>query len=142
DSAGVLTITGGKLTTYREMAEDAVDLAMSAVGGHGRCRTRELALVGAGTPQRLAGLDADPWLVARYGTEAERVVAEGGSDGLQRVVPGLPVTVAELRYAVRHELALTVDDLLDRRTRIGLIPDDRAAALPVAERVLAELTPA
>jgi len=142
DSADVQTITGGKLTTYREMAQDVVDLVMSDLGTGGRCRTRQLPLIGAAPYERLARVDAPPWLVARYGTEAERVVIEGGSDGDERVVPGLPVRVAELRYAVRHELALTVDDLLDRRTRIGLVPDDRAAALPVAERVLAELTPA
>lgn len=139
DSAGVLTITGGKLTTYRAMAEEVVDLVTSALGAPARCRTRRLPLVGAAGRERLAAIDAAPWLVARYGTEAERVVAEGGPYGAERVAPGLPVTVAELRYAVRHELALTVDDLLDRRTRIGLVPHDRFAALPVAEQVLAEL---
>ncbi len=138
-SAGVITITGGKLTTYREMAEDAVDLAMAGMGAYARCRTRQLPLIGAAAPACLAGIDATPWLLARYGTEAERVAAEGGPDGHERVVPGLPVTVAELRYAVRHELALGVDDLLDRRTRIGLVPRDRAQALPIAQQVLAEL---
>jgi len=136
---GVITITGGKLTTYREMAEDAVDLVMTELGVQSRCRTRQLPLIGAATQDRLAAVDAAPWLVARYGTEARRVAAEGGPDGQEAVVRGLPVTVAELRYAARHELALGVDDLLDRRTRIGLVPNDRAAALSVAERVLAEL---
>ena len=140
DRAGVLTITGGKLTTYRAMAEETVDIVMSILGQEAACRTRRLPLVGAATPQRLAGLDADPWLVARYGTEAETVAVEGGPDGAERVVSHLPVTVAEFRYAVRHELALGVEDLLDRRTRIGLVPEDRAAALPVAEQVLAELS--
>ncbi|MDQ3055396.1 MAG: glycerol-3-phosphate dehydrogenase/oxidase [Actinomycetota bacterium] len=139
DSAGVLTITGGKLTTYRAMAEEVVDQVTSALGSPARCRTRRLPLVGAAGRERLAAIDAAPWLVARHGTEAERVVAEGGPYGAERVAPGLPVTVAELRYAVRHELALTVDDLLDRRTRIGLVPHDRSAALPVAEQVLADL---
>ncbi len=140
DSAGVLTITGGKLTTYRAMAEEAVDLVVAQLGMHARCRTRGLPLIGAAAPDRLGALDAAPWLVARYGTEAERVAAEGGLDGRQPVVPGLPVTIAELRYAVRHELALTVDDLLDRRTRIGLVPRDRSAALPVAAQVLDEVS--
>lgn len=138
----VLTIIGGKLTTYRAMAEQAVDLVMSDLGAVGRCRTRRLPLLGAATPARLAAVGADPWLVARYGTEAETVAAEGGPDGRERVVPDLPVTVAELRYAVRHELAMGVDDLLDRRTRIGLVPQDRAVALPIAEQVLAALNPA
>lgn len=141
-ATGVLTVTGGKLTTYRAMAEEVVDLVMSDLGVAGRCRTRRLPLVGAARPDRLATVVADRWLVARYGTEAETVAAEGGPDGAEHVVPGLPVTVAELRYAVRHELALTVEDLLDRRTRIGLVPRDRAVALPVAEQVLADLSPA
>ncbi len=140
-SDGVITITGGKLTTYREMSEEAVDLVMAQFGVPGRCRTRQLPLIGAAAPERLAQIDASPWLTARYGTEAERVVTEGGLDGAERVVPGLPVTLAELRYAVRHELVLGVDDLLDRRTRIGLVPSDRAAAVAVAEQVLAELNP-
>jgi glycerol-3-phosphate dehydrogenase len=73
-------------------------------------------------------------LVARYGTEAPVVEALGS--GL--VVAGRPETVGELRFAVRHEGARTVGDLLDRRTRIGLVPDDRVRALAVAEEVLAE----
>ena len=58
--------------------------------------------------------------------------------GPGRVVAGRPETVGELRFAVRHEGARTVADLLDRRTRIGLVPADRARAVPVAEQVLAE----
>jgi len=140
DSSGVLTITGGKLTTYRAMAEEAVDVVMASLGRTAACRTRRLPLAGAAAPQRLAGVAADSWLVARYGIEAETVVAQGGPDGAERVLPHLPVTVAELRYAVRHELALGVEDLLDRRTRIGLVPKDRAAALTIAGQVLAEFS--
>ncbi|MDQ4037414.1 MAG: glycerol-3-phosphate dehydrogenase/oxidase, partial [Actinomycetota bacterium] len=87
DASGVLTITGGKLTTYRAMAEEAVDRVLSILGRTAACRTRQLPLVGAATPQRLGSLDADPWLVARYGTESETVVVEGGPDGAERVVP-------------------------------------------------------
>jgi glycerol-3-phosphate dehydrogenase len=54
------------------------------------------------------------------------------------VVAGRAETVGELRFAVRHEGARSVADLLDRRTRIGLVPADRARAVPEAERVLAE----
>ena len=54
------------------------------------------------------------------------------------MVDGRPETVGELRFAVRHEGARTVADLLDRRTRFGLVPADRARAVPVAEQVLAE----
>ena len=55
------------------------------------------------------------------------------------VVEGRAETVGELRFAVRHEGARSVSDLLDRRTRIGLVPADRARAVPAAERVLAEV---
>ena len=58
--------------------------------------------------------------------------------GTAAVTAGRLETVGELRFAVRHEGARTVADLLDRRTRIGLVPDDRARAADVAEQVLAE----
>jgi glycerol-3-phosphate dehydrogenase len=58
--------------------------------------------------------------------------------GPAAIVAGRLETVGELRFAVRHEGARTVADLLDRRTRIGLVPADRARAVEVAERVLAE----
>jgi glycerol-3-phosphate dehydrogenase len=73
-------------------------------------------------------------LVARYGTEAPVVEALGPA----AVVAGRPETVVELRFAVRYEGARTVADLLDRRTRFGLVPADRARAVPIAEQVLAE----
>ena len=56
---------------------------------------------------------------------------------LEPVAPHVPVTLAELVFGVTHEGAADVDDLLDRRTRIGLIPADRALAVPAAQRALA-----
>jgi glycerol-3-phosphate dehydrogenase len=79
-------------------------------------------------------VDAPARLAARYGTEAPLVAALGATP----VVAGRPETVGELRFAVRVEGARSVADLLDRRTRIGLVPADRARAVPEAERVLAE----
>jgi glycerol-3-phosphate dehydrogenase len=73
-------------------------------------------------------VEAPARLVARYGTEAPLVAAGDPTP----VAPGLDVTRAELEWAVAREGALDVDDLLDRRTRIGLVPADRAKALPVA----------
>jgi glycerol-3-phosphate dehydrogenase len=66
------------------------------------------------------------------------VLAEAAGEPwlLRPVADASPVLGAELLWAVRHEGALDVDDLLDRRTRIGLVAADRAAALPVADRVL------
>ncbi|MCW2534872.1 MAG: glpD, partial [Modestobacter sp.] len=81
----------------------------------------------------LGRVDAPGRLVARYGTEAPGVAGLG----TEPVVEGRPETVGELRFAVRAEGARTVADLLDRRTRIGLVPADRARAVPVAEAVLA-----
>ncbi|MCQ4079547.1 glycerol-3-phosphate dehydrogenase/oxidase [Streptomyces sp. RB6PN25] len=135
-SDGVTTVVGGKLTTYRRMAQDAVDAAVTARGltPAGPCRTTRLPLVGAAPPSRLAHLDAPRHLVHRYGTEAlaVRALTDVAPGLAEPVLPGYPVTMAELVWAVRHEGALDEDDLLDRRTRIGLIPADRAAALPAA----------
>jgi glycerol-3-phosphate dehydrogenase len=134
---GVVTVVGGKLTTYRRVAQDAVDAVAGRLGA-GPCRTRRLPLVGAADRRALAALDAPPRLIHRYGTEAPLVVALGRADPalLEPVVPGLPVTGAELVWAVRHEGALDESDLLDRRTRIGLVPADREKALPAAHHAL------
>ncbi|GAA2416098.1 glycerol-3-phosphate dehydrogenase/oxidase [Actinomadura vinacea] len=142
---GVVTVVGGKLTTYRRMAQDAVDAALAAgrIGGGragaGRAgRTARIPLVGAAPPDRLAALDAPARLVRRYGTEAPLLaaLARESAGGLEPVVPGLPVLGVELAWAVRHEGALDVADLLDRRTRIGLVGADRDAAVPAAEAAL------
>ncbi|WP_067457857.1 glycerol-3-phosphate dehydrogenase/oxidase [Actinomadura macra] len=136
---GVVTIVGGKLTTYRRMAQDAVDAAVAARGlDAGPGRTARIPLVGAAAPNRLAALDAPRRLVQRYGAEAPLLAAMAEDEPalLQPVVPGLPVLGVELAWAVRHEGALDAGDLLDRRTRIGLVAADRAAALPAAEALL------
>jgi glycerol-3-phosphate dehydrogenase len=133
---GVVTVVGGKLTTYRRMAQDAVDTAVSRAGlDAGPCRTHRLPLVGAG------GTDgaAPAGIVARYGDEAAQVVAEAGGDPalLQPIGPGIATTMAELLFAVRHEGALDVDDLLDRRTRVGLVAAYRDQATRPAREALA-----
>ncbi|HEU5475420.1 MAG TPA: glycerol-3-phosphate dehydrogenase/oxidase [Actinophytocola sp.] len=127
--SGVITVVGGKLTTYRKMAQDAVDATNLPAGP---CRTRGLPLVGAAARPTLSTLDAGPRLVAKYGTEAPRIAALAELDPeLGRpVAPGLEVTGAEIVWAVRHEGALDPDDVLHRRTRIGLVPTDLAAARP------------
>ncbi|TDD85491.1 glycerol-3-phosphate dehydrogenase/oxidase [Actinomadura darangshiensis] len=137
---GVVTIVGGKLTTYRRMAEDAVDAVVRARGlPAGPSWTARLPLVGAAPRARLDALDAPTRLVQRYGVEAPLLAALGERDTalLEPVVPGLPVTGAELAWAVLHEGAMDAGDLLDRRTRIGLVAADREAALPAAEALLA-----
>ena len=137
---GVITIVGGKLTTYRRMARDAVDAAVAHAGlTAGRCWTARLPLVGAAPRAQLAAIPAPRRLVARYGVEAPAVLAGAGGDPdlLTPIAAGTSVTGAELLFALRHEGALDVDDLLDRRTRIGLVAADRAAALPRAAELAA-----
>ncbi|WP_448625990.1 glycerol-3-phosphate dehydrogenase/oxidase [Geodermatophilus sp. URMC 64] len=131
----VLTVVGGKLTTYRAMAEQAVDRVVARLGrGAARSSTARLPLVGAAPRVVLPRIATPARLVARYGTEAPLVEALG----TEPVIAGRPETLGELRFAVRAEGARTVADLLDRRTRIGLVPADRARAAMVAERILAE----
>jgi glycerol-3-phosphate dehydrogenase len=135
---GLVTVIGGKLTTYRRMAQHALDTALTRHGvTAGPCVTHRLALVGAAGHTRVV---AAPRLIRKYGGEALAVRAESGGDPalLAPIAEGIDTTLAELRFAVRHEGALDVADLLDRRTRIGLVPADRKRAVPAAERVLAE----
>ena len=141
---GVVTVVGGKLTTYRRMAQDAVDAVLLAAGIEAApCRTHRLPLLGAADRATLARLDADPRLVRRYGTDADLVLrtartATGLSDAelLAPAAPHVPVTLAELVFGVTHEGAADVADLLDRRTRVGLIPADRTLVEPLARRAL------
>ncbi|MGY1805100.1 glycerol-3-phosphate dehydrogenase/oxidase [Blastococcus sp. SYSU D00922] len=130
----VLSVVGGKLTTYRAMAEETVDAVVARLGrGSARSVTGRLPLLGAAPRPALERVGAPQRLVARYGTEAPVVEVLGPA----AVVAGRPETVGELRFAVRYEGARTVADLLDRRTRFGLVPADRERAVPVAEEVLA-----
>jgi glycerol-3-phosphate dehydrogenase len=134
---GLVTIVGGKLTTYRRMAQDALDAALDAAGmTAARCSTQSLPLVGAASREALAAVAAPARLVRKYGTEAAVVVGGGEAEA---ICDGTRVTAAELRFAVRHEGALDEDDLLDRRTRIGLDPTTRMRALDAARAALEAL---
>src|SRR5699024_590907 len=139
---GLITITGGKLTEYRLMAEQAVDLVVERTGlAAGSCHTPDLPLIGApGHPETSTSpagyLPAA--LVERFGLESAAVVAASVLDRpLEPVAEGLDVTRAEFSHAVTHEGALSVDDVLDRRSRVGLVPTDRAAAEPAAREAIA-----
>ena len=148
-SSGVVTVVGGKLTTYRQMAQDAVDRAVAdARLTAGPCVTKVLPLLGAAPRDELSGLPDDARLVRRFGNEAAAVLAEAVAvtrlsedELLAPIAPTLPATLAELVFGVTHEGARTVEDLLDRRTRIGLVPEDRELARPAAERALALAQP-
>ncbi len=136
--SGVISVIGGKLTEYRYMAQDVLDRAVARRGlSAGPCRTRELPLIGApgnpgGSGRPVAGLP--PSLVARYGAEASDVVAAASCERpLEPVAEGIDVTRAEFEYAVTHECALNVSDIVDRRTRIGLVDADRRRVVEVAK---------
>jgi glycerol-3-phosphate dehydrogenase len=136
--SGVISVIGGKLTEYRFMAEDVVDRAVALRGLTAAvCRTRNLPLVGAPSnpvatlrsPVELPGS-----LVARYGAEAPNVIAAASCDRpTEQVADGIDVIRAEFEYAVTHEGALTVDDIVDRRTRVGLVAADRDRVVGVAK---------
>jgi glycerol-3-phosphate dehydrogenase len=131
--SGALAIVGGKLTTYRRMAQDAVDRVTDRP-----CRTARLPLVGAASASALRSVGAPERLVRRYGTEAPAVVAlaDGRPELLEPLGDGVPVCGAELLWGARHELALTAADLADRRTRAGLVPSWRSVVVDASERLL------
>jgi glycerol-3-phosphate dehydrogenase len=138
--AGLVSLMGGKWTTYRKMAEDAVDDAAQVGGLSTRiCVTKELRLHGW-----LAA--DDPALPAAgsmrmYGSDAGRVTAflDSNSAHREKLHPKLPYLCGQLRWAVRFELARSLEDLLSRRTR-SLVLDARATieAAPRAAAILAE----
>ena len=136
--AGLVTVTGGKLTTYRRMAEDTVDLVVERLGRQERCRTKHLPLLGA-----VGAAPPDEHLARRYGSESAAVLAliDEDPDLALPLVPGLPYRRAEAIHAVRHEMARTLDDVLSRRTRARLLGREATAraAADVAALIGAEL---
>lgn len=140
---GVISVVGGKLTEYRYMAEDVLNRAVKVRQLRaGECRTRNLPLIGAAAnPGPAAGPGNVPAsMVARYGAEAANVVAVATCERpTDPVADGIDVTRAEFEYAVTHEGAVEVGDILDRRTRIGLVPRDRDKVVAVAEEFLGAL---
>ncbi|VWC56211.1 glycerol-3-phosphate dehydrogenase/oxidase [Burkholderia lata] len=143
---GLVTIVGGKLTTSRHMAEQTIDTVGKLLGRRTRCHTKSAYLLGAAgyDPQAIVasgGLAAH--LGERYGTEARFVgdLADATPSLLAPIVEGLPYSEAEVLYAVRHEFARSVDDVLSRRIRARLMARDASArAAPrVGEILKAEL---
>ncbi|ALE05124.1 hypothetical protein AL755_05880 [Arthrobacter sp. ERGS1:01] len=134
-----ITVVGGKMTTYRRMAQDAVDAVTARLGVEARCRTRKLPLVGAASASELDAVDAPARLVGKYGTDAAEVLALGRLDPLLAapLFEGTEITGAELLFAVRAEGASTVEDLLERRTRLAFVPADAERARARAGEILA-----
>jgi glycerol-3-phosphate dehydrogenase len=143
-SSGMITITGGKLTTWRRMAKLAVDRVVERDGRQAPCRTHEIPLGAPTDPDalpRTEGLASEAYaaLAGRYGHAAARVLATAG-EGAELagpIVPGQPDLLAEAPFAARHEQARTVTDVLLRRTRLGLLdaPALCAPDSPIPERV-------
>jgi len=138
--SGLVTITGGKWTSYRKMAEDAVTRASEVGGLEARtCPTQTLRLSGAPAVGRAASRGR----FVHYGTNAaalEQLIKSEPALG-DALVPSVACCAAEVVWAARHEMARTVDDVLSRRTR-WLQLDARAArtlAAPVAELLAREL---
>jgi glycerol-3-phosphate dehydrogenase len=128
---GMITVTGGKLTTYRRMAQDALDhlarrwkqpithptesLTLDGAEGHAACQDalRQAAARFGWGQDVLARL-------AQYGGQAKAILALCAGDGAlaQRIVPDLPYIMAEVLYACHHEMAVTLEDVLARRLHI------------------------
>jgi glycerol-3-phosphate dehydrogenase len=149
-SSGMLTITGGKLTTWRRMAKQTVDRLVERGSRDAPCHTAEIPL---GMEARPGDLEAPPGvgeeavaqLAFRYGHAARNVLALAAEQSklAAPIVPGRPDLLAEATIAARHEQARSVADVLLRRTRLGLLAApqlrDAAAVRPVAEAIGAEL---
>ncbi|QNH96541.1 glycerol-3-phosphate dehydrogenase/oxidase [Corynebacterium anserum] len=152
---GLITVTGGKLTEYRLMAEQTVDEALRDAKIRAKirdvaapCSTKKIPLVGAslavspGICQKMAANRAHTFasmphsMIQRYGDEAINVLHACSIPDGDKTIGNLDITRAELAYTVTHEGAVTIDDILDRRTRIGLVPGDREEAESTAQEAL------
>jgi glycerol-3-phosphate dehydrogenase len=149
-SSGMITITGGKLTTWRRMAKMTVDRLVESDAREAACRTHEIPLGQAIDPedlQRVAGVDDGAYaaLAARYGHQAVdvlRIAAERPALA-EPIVEGLPDLLAEAVHGVRREQARGIGDVLLRRTRLGLLAARQVVSSgtlePVAEALGEEL---
>ena len=139
---GLITIAGGKLTTYRRMAERVLEAAIPLLGSAapaGRSGVEPLAGGAAVVPEATAATvppDLRARVTAIHGSDAGEVLAcaDDAAD-LAPLAPGIPLCVAEVRHAVRREMARTLADVLERRTRLALFGTARARE--IAPRVAA-----
>ncbi|MGE5610759.1 MAG: glycerol-3-phosphate dehydrogenase/oxidase [Bacillota bacterium] len=128
--SGLLTITGGKWTTYRKMAEDAVDHAADLAGLEAApCTTRDLHIHGYLEDAEQLGI------LAVYGSDASAVqqLMDENPTYQQLLHPQLPYRAGQVIWAVRQEMARTVEDVLSRRTRALLL--NARASIEAADRV-------
>jgi glycerol-3-phosphate dehydrogenase len=137
-SSGMITITGGKLTTWRRMAKMTVDRLVERDARDAPCRTHEIPLGQAIDADELARVEGVPdasyeALAARYGHAAHDVLVLASQRGelAQPIVPGLPDLLAEAALAARREQARSIGDVLLRRTRLGLLAARELRGEPV-----------
>jgi glycerol-3-phosphate dehydrogenase len=138
-SSGLVTITGGKLTTWRRMAKLAVDRVVEREGREAPCRTHEIQLGMPIDPDELpeapgVGAETRVHLASRYGHAANLVMRLAAAEPAlgARISPDLPDIAAEAAFAAEHEQTYSVADVLLRRTRLGVL-DARRLSEPDAE---------
>jgi glycerol-3-phosphate dehydrogenase len=133
---GLISVAGGKWTTYRKMAQDTLDFAIrQGMLGGAACVTETLRLHGAGE-----GTEAEAGFEREYGSDAAEVCGLIGEDAAlgAKLDGALPYTLAQVVYAVRAEMARTVEDVLSRRTRALLLDAEAAVrAAPVVAAAMA-----
>jgi glycerol-3-phosphate dehydrogenase len=133
--SGVISIMGGKLTTYRKMSEHTVDEVVKHIGKAKKCKTKNLQFIGAKGFKSSMSSGPDAHLAERFGGELNSVkelIAQDSTLG-EPLINGLPYLRAEAIFAIRNEMAQTLDDVLSRRTRARII--NRRATLASARKV-------
>lgn len=131
--SGLVTVAGGKLTTWRQMAEDTVDEVLDLLGRTAECRTKDLALHGATgwdavAPGPVSSAIRDH-LVGRYGADAATLIGLVADDPDlgEPLLAGLPYLRAEPVFAAREKMAVTLDDVLAHRLRARILGRDASA---------------
>ena len=148
ETSSMITITGGKLTTWRRMAKMAVDRLVERDARDAPCRTHEIPLGQAVDAADLPRVEVVPEaahaaLAGRYGYGARAVLSIAGERGefAQPIVAGLPDLLAEAVLAARHEQARSLGDVLLRRTRLGLLAARDVIDPATVRRVATALAP-
>jgi len=142
-TTGVVSIAGGKLTTYRKMAEHTVDEVLKQVDKKAACKTKRLRFIGA-SRSTAKNLSVNALhLHQRFGSEVQTIqqLIAGDASLAEPLIIGLPYLRAEVIFAIRFEMARTLDDILSRRTRARIInrPASLASARAVAQLMANEL---
>lgn len=148
--SGAISLLGGKLASYRIMSEEVVDLICEKLGVKARCTTHSRPLPGGDSMPNVtelaAAYDLDPYMISRlvyrHGSRATRILDDIKRDPelSAMVCPCEPVTEAEIRYVVKHEMAQTLSDVR-RRTRFTLGPCQGTQCLIPGSSLLSQLKP-